>query len=497
MIKHWFVFLPLFLSISCASVSRAPSSVNAEPEKPVEAVILQVNDVYEITPLQQGKLGGLSRIATLKKQLKSANPNTYLVLAGDFLSPSALGVSKVDDRELRGKQMVSVLKETGMDLVIFGNHEFDIKQADMDDRIAEARNHMRWLSGNVKTPQGEAYAGLPESHIEIFRSPQGTEMRVGFIATTIAMNKRDHVNYVDPIEFAKSEARKLKPQVDILIAMTHLSIAQDMKLAEQAPEIDLIIGGHEHESMFHRRGERMIPIAKADANAKSAYVHLLKFYPASKRVVIDSHLRQVNETIVEDPAVKRVADEWVEKAFQGFKQIGFEPRRQVGVTSVGLDGLEASVRNKNTNLSEIVGRAFLREIPGDAAMFIGGSIRIDDVIPPGPITEYDIIRIMPFFGTVLSVEITGANLVEVLKDAHSKAGAGSFMLTVGMKFTPEGWKIKGRPINPQRTYTITTEDFVGGGLEKSGKAKIVRRGGDTRRSIINYMTAVMNPAKPQ
>ncbi|CAF5146741.1 unnamed protein product, partial [Rotaria sp. Silwood1] len=52
--------------------------------------ILQMNDIYELKPLSGGKKGGMARVATIRKLLLQENPNTFTVIAGDIVSPSAL-----------------------------------------------------------------------------------------------------------------------------------------------------------------------------------------------------------------------------------------------------------------------------------------------------------------------------------------------------------------------------------------------------------------------
>jgi 5'-nucleotidase/UDP-sugar diphosphatase len=89
-------------------------------------------------PSPTAPAAGLARVATLRQELLAENPNTFTVLAGDFLSPSALGTARVDGERLAGKQMVSVLNQMGLDYVTFGNHEFDISEAALRDRIAES-----------------------------------------------------------------------------------------------------------------------------------------------------------------------------------------------------------------------------------------------------------------------------------------------------------------------------------------------------------------------
>ena len=91
----------------------------------IDFTFLQINDVYEISPIQGGEYGGMARVETVHKGLLEENKNTMLLLAGDFLNPSLIGTIKVDGERVRGKQMIEVLNAMNIDLVAFGNHEFD------------------------------------------------------------------------------------------------------------------------------------------------------------------------------------------------------------------------------------------------------------------------------------------------------------------------------------------------------------------------------------
>ena len=105
----------------------------------VNLTILQVNDVYEMAPVSGGKLGGLSRVQTVLDSLKSENPNTYSVLAGDMLSPSAIGTAEYNGKKIAGKQMVDILNEMNWDYFILGNHEFDVTEAELRSRLQEMK----------------------------------------------------------------------------------------------------------------------------------------------------------------------------------------------------------------------------------------------------------------------------------------------------------------------------------------------------------------------
>ncbi|MGE5850369.1 MAG: bifunctional metallophosphatase/5'-nucleotidase, partial [Candidatus Methylomirabilota bacterium] len=81
-----------FLAVLCGSLillgltASLPAATPAE--RSVRLTFLQVNDVYEITPVERGKKGGLARVATLRERIAQESPHVVFVLPGDFLSPS-------------------------------------------------------------------------------------------------------------------------------------------------------------------------------------------------------------------------------------------------------------------------------------------------------------------------------------------------------------------------------------------------------------------------
>ena len=136
-IKSIFYVVSLSIIISCSN-----------DDGKIDFTFLQLNDVYEIAPIQGGAYGGMARVETVHKELLKENPNTMLFLAGDFLNPSLLGSIKVDGERVRGKQMVEVMNAMNFDLVAFGNHEFDVSQKDLQNRLNES--NFPWISANIK-----------------------------------------------------------------------------------------------------------------------------------------------------------------------------------------------------------------------------------------------------------------------------------------------------------------------------------------------------------
>jgi 5'-nucleotidase / UDP-sugar diphosphatase len=432
----------------------------------VKINLLQLNDIYEITPVEGGTRGGLARVATLRQQLYQANPRTYTVLAGDAFSPSALGTAKINGTPLAGQQMVAVMNAVGFDYATFGNHEFDLPQKLFYQRLQESR--FRWVSSNVSDSQGQPFKGVPRAIIFNVKGDRGAIVRVGLIGVTLNSNQPSYVSYTDPIQTAKQQVKALQGKVDIIVAITHLPIESDRQLAETVPEIDIILGGHEHENIQQWRGRDFTPIFKADANARTVYLHQLSYDTIKRNLQINSQLIPITDKIADEPKTARVVKEWVEKGYQAFRANGFEPNQEIAKLTFALDGLESSVRNKSTQLTDLIGLAMLKEVPeADLAVFNGGSIRIDDVIPPGSITQYDVIRILPFGGKVVAVEMNGALLQRVLEQGQANKGSGGYLQTakVTQESSSGNWLINGQPLDSKKIYKVATTEFLISGKE--------------------------------
>jgi 5'-nucleotidase/UDP-sugar diphosphatase len=443
----------------------------------IRVTLLQLNDVYEITPVEGGRRGGLARVATLRNQLLAENPHTYTMLAGDLISPSALGTARVNGERLAGAQIVATMNTLGLDFATFGNHEFDVSAEQFLARLAESE--FQWLSGNVSQADGQPFPNVPRSTIVTISGAGGEQVRIGLVSATLVSNERDYVQYQDPIQALQDQVETLNPQVDILVALTHLSLAQDQQVVAVIPDIDLILGGHEHENIQQWRfdpvsdhppgcEEQPTPIFKADANARTVYIHDLFYDTETRCLTITSRLQPITAALPEDPRTAATVQQWQERGFAGFRASGFNPEETVAVSTLPLDGLEASVRNHPTELTDLIATAMLEAAPdADLALFNSGSIRIDDVVPPGPITQYDVIRMLPFGGKILTVDLPGDLLARVLSQGQTNRGTGGFLQTANVSWDDSHniWQVQGEPLNPNHTYRVAINDFLISGRE--------------------------------
>ena len=457
-------------------VVRGEDTVN----KTVEFTILHVNDVYEIERPGDQTLGGLSRVAEMRRKLVEQNPRTFTVLSGDALSPSPLGSAVIDGEELAGRQMVSVLNAIGLDFATFGNHEFDLKKDQLRKRITESA--FTWISSNVTDSIGQSLPGVPKEVVLQIVDEAKNEVRVGLIGLTINSTWPEYVRFEDPIHAVRNRVGKLRESCDVIIALTHLAVEQDRRLAAAIPQIHLILGGHEHQRSYECRAtpERYsAPIAKADSNAKTVAVHRLSFDTETRRLSIRSRFVPVSGAPDPDPLTGKAPDDvdrrtdrlakfWKERGYRGLKEaFGYDPSQVVAQSDVVLDGLDSSVRFRSTNLTDLIGEAMLAKVPkARAAIYNCGSIRIDDLLGPGIVRVYDVFRILPYEGKVVGVELDGRLLIDLLNRGKSIPDQGGFLQKVGIACGAKGeWEIDGERIQPANSYSVAMADFLLKGKE--------------------------------
>jgi len=434
--------------------------------------ILQLNDVYEIAPVQGGKYGGMARVETIRKELLKENPNTFTVLAGDFLNPSLLGTMKLDGDRVKGKQMVEVMNAMDFDLVAFGNHEFDISYEQLQSRLNES--NFEWVSANVLHNQnGKAHyfqkikngKKIPVNDSYIHEFYKGNDViKVGFISACIPSNPKDYVSYGNIYAESERSYNEIKDKTDIVLGLTHLDIDQDITLAKMLPNIPLIMGGHEHTHNYKTIGN--VKIAKADANAKSVYIHRLEYNPITKKTNIKSELRIVDEAIPVDKEIGDIVNKWQKILKLKIKEVISNPDEVIYKASVPLEGRDTPTRSQQTNMGTIIAKSMSFSYNNEVACSIvnGGSIRIDDVLE-GDINAVDIFRVLPYGGPILKIDIKGSLLNDVLNYGEKAIGTGAYLQRYNAKKMGVNWFVNNSVIDPEKTYTIAISDYLMKGFD--------------------------------
>ena len=469
---HLFGLLLLLVLSACNPARK--SGATLQDDGKIEIVFLQMNDVYEIAPFSDNS-GGLSRVATLRKSLLAKNPNTFTVLAGDFISPSVIGTLKYEGKRIRGRQMVETLNILGLDWVVFGNHEFDYDLEDLQARLDES--NFTWLAGNAHQKSGDqlhAFAKnkagreepCPEKIVIEVKDADGTTVKLGVFGVLVTSGQKPYVQYSNPLENAKILREELRDKSDLCVGLTHLDVADDKKLAEMLPDVPLIMGGHDHDNMIHKVGKTVV--AKADANARTVYVHRLLFDKKTGKTTVKSELRQINGSIPDEPATFSVVGKWERIQNEVLQAAGIDPNKVVKVLKTPLDCREATVRHEQAPVGALITQAMLAagKNQPECAILNGGSIRVDDVLS-GKISELDVVRMLPFGGGIVEVEMRGTLLRRTLDAGVGNKGKGGWLQLGNIAWDAVGnnWKIKGAALQPERVYKVILPEFLLTGLE--------------------------------
>jgi len=437
----------------------------------VRVTILHVNDVYQFMPVEGGRRGGLARLLTLKKEAVKENPNTIFTLGGDTLSPS------VETRTYKGAQMIDAWNAVGIDYAVFGNHEFDIKTAELLERMKESR--FQWLGANVvDTKTNKIFADTPPYVVKDFGG-----VKIGILGLLLPETKQtssmeDSLNVTDFCATAKKLVKRMrkKEKVAAVIGLTHLSMAQDKQLAGCA-DFDLILGGHEHTLL--QSSSHGTPIFKMTADARELGKFNLNFNAATKRFEsLDWEIIPVTDQIADAPEFAPV--------FEKYKPLLQQLAVRVGATGVELDALSLSNRTKETNIGNFVADSYRNAAKSDVALVNGGSIRADLTYNPGVLTKRDVLSILPFNNPIVKIEISGKTLRAALEHGVARSGLnedgepGRFPQVSGMTFKfdttkPAGSRtseitVGGQPLDENKTYTLATSDFL---VSRSGDGYVM------------------------
>jgi len=190
---------------------------------------------------------------------KAKHENVLLLDAGDAISAGNVGVRP------GGEPILSLMSETGYEAMTLGNREFHV--ADMLLRLKLSKAAFPILSANIRwrDDKGERLPTVPSLKKTL---PNGLRVAVFGLSVpmvTPRMTARLVSAFVfdDPVQSAKAQIACLRSGADVLIALTHIGLREDERLAAACPELDLIVGGHSHNKLYAPPVVNSVPIVQA------------------------------------------------------------------------------------------------------------------------------------------------------------------------------------------------------------------------------------------
>ena len=499
------VFLSAAAILSSCSRSHLPE-LSKNYARPVSAedfhlTLLHTNDVHaHVLPFdkhgvscgeeqdEEQCFGGLARVTGLVKRIRSENPGSLLLDAGDQFQGTMFYTY------FKGAVIGRLMSEMRYDAMALGNHEFDDGPAVLADFLQQVKFPV--LAANLDVSGEPLLSGLLQSEVILERGGRRIGV-VGFITeSTRYISSPGEGVVISGIEDSLREAvARLEEQgVDIIIGLSHAGLDHDLFLASQLDGLDVIIGGHSHSLLRTGDPEADGPYPIRVESPSGAPVLVVTAYYGAKFLgrldvefdEIGRVLRwsgsplPVTSKLPLDPGAQAIIEESWGRLEPLFKEV-------IGSAAMDLFKPGEGCRFHECRLGNLIADALLEATRGQGvqiALTNGGGIRAD--VPKGDITVAQMMEVLPFHNYLATFSLSGADLRLVLEHSVSRAenrrndGTGRFLQIAGLSFS---WD-PSRPVG-QRVGEIRVQNAQGKwtSLDENESYKIaapdfLRRGGD-------------------
>lgn len=336
----------------------------------------------------------------MKKQrdlYKEKQEEFYLVDIGDHVDRS-----HPIAEAFKGKVNVQLLNKAGYDIATIGNNEgITLEYQDLFHLYDEASFQVTCANLSAKNEPQPTW--LQTKITKVTR----TGIRITFFGLTAPFRP-----YYEPLgweirsahDYLRDNVMNLKENSDILVFLSHLGLPDDQVIAEQFPEIDVIIGGHTHHVLKKNNTHNGVLMTAAGKFGNYVgEVHLTWDHELNQ---IDKKEAIVNETdsLSKDRATMEYIHQWNNKAME--------------VLRTPIATLEQELEVdwfKPTPIIELLTNRLREWVDADIAMLNAGLLL--ESLPKGTITYGDIHRICPHPINPCCIELRGIEIVEIVRGA--------------------------------------------------------------------------------
>jgi 5'-nucleotidase/UDP-sugar diphosphatase len=437
-------FIPAaFLTLAATMAAGGCASGAATTPAPGETrlVIFHSNDVH-------GKIDNFAKVAAILEKERKSGADVFYFCAGDNFTGNPI----VDRYDPRGEPILEIYHRLRLDLICPGNHEFDYGLDVLEGFAARARFPM--ISANIRDPSGLFPHLRPSADLE---TREGMKVAVFGLIQIEAGNglpstlpeRVQGLQFDEPLQKAL-EMKTIRPENHVFIALTHLGLDQDRKLAELMPELDAIIGGHSHTRVDP--AEIVNGVLIAQAGSDNRYLGRVELRLRDGRVVEKvGRLIDLQGKLKEDPEVKAMINRF---------DMNPALTRVLVTAPFDITGKEA--------LGSLMTDSWRRELGLDIAFQNNGGIRLHRL--NRKITVKDVYALDPFENRVVVIDMTAAEIRGLVRKSFERGDSIDLQVS-GLVYTvrvdAEGSVREvllvdpdGRPLPEDRTFKVGFSSFI-------------------------------------
>lgn len=472
----------------------------ADSNDTVKIQILTINDFHGAL-INSAKDPGAAKLGACLLAQKANYPDTTLILsAGDMFQGT------MDSNLLFGATDIRFMNFVGFDAMALGNHEFDWTISKLRERAIQA--NFPFLAANIIDNRNKKPADFCQQTMLIKRAG----ITIGIIGydtietpeTTSPANVSG-LTFTDPAANVQKLAATLRAcGASVIIVLSHMGVDQNgdvltgeaADFAKRVKGIDLIVSGHTHETV--NGVVNGIPIVQANCNGRAVgdvifdySVKAKKVYYASVNVIGAADIQKMTP----DANIAKILD-------TDLATVSAVKNRVIGVSENTISNSVTYGVAKESLMGQFVSDNMRISSKADMAFTNIGGLRTS--IDKGNITLGAVYAVLPFDNTIVTCDMTGQQIMELLNYSIDSAKVGSVQFS-GLKIVynptlPQNQRIvtvktlNGQVLDMNKTYKVATNDFMaigGDGYVMFKAAKnIVNTGITIRDSVDNQIMAM-------
>ena len=421
-----------------------------------------------------GPYGGIARVAYVIKRERANSRRVLHLDTGDSFQGSIVF------NEYDGEAEFRTLSAIGLNAATLANHEFDKGAENIATQASNWANFPLLAANYDFADSTLPYASELEDLIQPTAMFDLEGVRIGVIgmANISSLNSLDEESNSLGIktreigEVIPQYAALLKAQgANLIVVLSHLGVETDEEIAHQFPEVDLILGGHNHIALdppmviVNDATGKRIPIVHSGAFAK--FVGRLDLVVKDDQILsTDYTLFPIDNSVPEDPEVAEIMAGYNRQIAQDInvdQVLGYAESQLGRYGSTGGDSM----------LGHFTAEA-MRSFPGvETQISLTNTLGIRSDIPAGDITVNALYNTMPFDNTITTMFLSGLEVQELLDYVSyrsSERGCQAQAQVAGIRFTMDCANqvakdilINGAPLSPNGTYELATNNYIAHG----------------------------------